>query len=418
MTKFPARVALSACLIFLLFLETSAQDRVNEFKPTVILISIDGMRADYPELHGPPTLNRLAAEGVRARWMLPSYPTKTFPNHYTVATGLYPDNHGLIENNMYDAERNKVFSLSDRSAVQDPAWWGGEPIWVTAAKAGQVAGAYFFPGTETMIQGIAPKYWKNYDGKVLNDQRVDTVLSWFSLPAAERPTIITMYFSDVDDAGHAHGPESAETRAAVLKVDANIERLANGLKSVGADRSTNLIIVSDHGMAPFKMRDAIVLDKMFDTDDAERIFWVGEFTQIFPKPGREETIYEAIKAKLSPNARIYRKGEFPSKFRFGKAKRIAPLVVVPEPGTIITNKERYARAEKEGSLDKQRGGHGYDNHHPLMRATFIAHGPAFKRALVADPFPNVDVYGLMCRILNLKPAPNDGKFSRVKGILR
>lgn len=418
MKRQPARTLATVCIIAFLATAIFSQERIIGLRPTVILISIDGMRSDYLELHKPPTLNRLAAEGVRAKWMQPAYPTKTFPNHYTIATGLYPDNHGLIENNMYDAGRNKVFSLSDRSAVQDPAWWSGEPIWVTATKGGQVAGAYFFPGTETLIQGIAPKYWKDYDGKVPNEQRVDTVLSWLKLPPAERPTIITMYFSDVDDAGHAHGPESPETREALLKVDSNIKRLVDGLRSTGADRKTNLIIVSDHGMAPFKLRDAVVLDRFFDTQDAERIFWIGEFTQIFPKPGREDAIYESIKGKLPPTVKIYRKREFPARFKFGKAKRIAPLVVVPEPGTIITSKERYAKYEKEGTLDKQRGGHGYDNAHPLMRASFIGCGPAFKKGFISEPFESVDVYNLMAKILKLQPARNDGKYSRIKAVLR
>ena len=418
MTRRSARALAAVCFIAIWASAIYSQDRIRDLKTTVILISIDGMRSDYLELHKPPALNRIAAEGTRAKWMQPAYPTKTFPNHYTIATGLYPDNHGLIENNMYDAERDKVFGLHDRDAVQDPAWWSGEPIWVTATKAGRVAGAYFFPGTETLIQGIAPKYWKQYDGKVPNEERVDTILSWFELPAEERPTIITMYFSDVDDAGHAHGPESAETRDALLKVDGSIERLVKGLKAIGADKKTNLIIVSDHGMAPFKWRDAVVLDMLFDANDARRIFWTGEFTQIFPKSGREDAIYDAIRSKLPPTAKIYRKHEFPARFKFGKAKRIAPLVVVPEVGTIITNKERYARYEKEGTLDKLRGGHGYDNAHPLMRASFIGYGPAFKKGYLSEPFESVDVYNLMARILKLKPAPNDGDFNRIKAVLR
>ena len=201
-------------------------------------------------------------------------------------------------------------------------------------------------------------------------------------------------------------------------MDGSIERLIRGLEAIGADKKTNVIIVSDHGMAPFKWRDAIVLDTMFDPNDAQRIFWIGEFTQIFPKPGREDTIYNAIKSRLPANAKIYRKTEFPARFKFGKARRIAPLVVVPEPGTNITNKERYAKYEKEGTLDKQRGGHGYDNAHPLMRATFIGYGPAFKSGYLAEPFESVDVYNLMTKILKLKPAPNDGDFNRIKAVLR
>lgn len=237
------RVLAVACLMIPL---AAAQDR---FDTTVILISIDGMRADYLEKHAPPELARLAKEGVRAKWMIPAYPTKTFPNHYTVATGLYPGNHGLIENNMWDAATGKTFGLGDRSAVEDPMWWGGQPIWVTAQNQGHIAGAFFFPGTETLIQGVRPRYYKPYDGKVAIEERVDTVLSWFDLPRNERPVMITLYFSDVDDAGHAFGPDADETRDALHRVDRVIERLMTGLRQRGAHRAANVIFISDHGMA-------------------------------------------------------------------------------------------------------------------------------------------------------------------------
>ncbi len=395
-----------------------AQQRIDDPRPTVILVSIDGFRADYFELHKPPTLNALANKGVRARWMKPVYPTKTFPAHYSIVTGLYPDNHGLIENNMFDTERGLSFGLANRQAVQDPRWWGGEPIWNTAQKQGQIAAAYFWPGTETAIGGMQPKFWKDYDGKVPNDTRVDTVLGWLDLPVAQRPTMITMYFSDVDDAGHNHGPESPENREAVLRVDANIKRLVDGLAARGILEQVNLIFTSDHGMAPYKMRNAVVLDEMFDTGDAERVFWVGEFTQIFPKPGKEDAIYDAIKAKLPKTANIYRRSEFPKRFKFGKNKRIAPLVVIPKAGTVITTRERMNRAEKDGQLDAVRGAHGYDNDIVEMRSMFVGHGGQFKRGYVAKPFEAVDVYELICKILGIEPAKNDGNLKRIKSVLR
>ena len=408
-----------ALLVILLFsLAAHAQQRIDDLRPTVILVSIDGFRADYFELHKPPTLNELAKNGVRARWMKPVYPTKTFPAHYSIVTGLYPDNHGLIENNMYDAERGLSFGLANRKAVQDPAWWGGEPVWNTAQKQGQIAAAFFWPGTETAIGGMHPKFWKDYNGKVPNDTRVDSVLGWLDLPVAERPTMITMYFSDVDDAGHSHGPESPENREAVLRVDANVKRLVDGLSARGILDRVNLIFTSDHGMAPYKMRDAIVLDEMFDTSDAERVFWVGEFTQIFPKPGKEDAIYNAIKAKLPKTAKIYRRSEFPKRFNFGKNKRIAPLVVVPDAGIVITTRERMNRAEKDGRLDAVRGAHGYDNEIIEMRSMFVGHGPKFKSGYVAKPFEAVDVYELICKILGLEPAENDGKLKRIRSVLK
>lgn len=407
-----------AIVVLFLAISVNAQAKIKGLKETVILISIDGMRADYLDKYQPPTLTRLAADGVRAKWMQPSFPTKTFPNHYTIATGLYPDHHWLIENNMWDKDTGKSFSLGNREAVEDPMWWGGEPIWNTAMKQGLTAGAFFFPGTETKISGMQPRYFKQYDGKVTHEERVDTVLGWFDLQAKDRPRIITMYFSDVDDEGHANGPDAEETRNAVLKVDASIKRLIDGLAARGASKKTNIIIVSDHGMAPYTTRNAVILDEIFDPADAAKVIWIGEFTQIFPKPGMEVKIYDALKAKLPPAVNVYRPNEFPTRFKYGKSKRVAPITVVPASGTVVTNRERYDKASREGTLDKVRGGHGYDNEDPLMRATFIALGPKFKRGFVAEPFENVDVYDLMCKILKIKPAPNDGVFSRIKPILR
>lgn len=411
-------LSLSLRVLAIVGLLASLANAQEKFDTTVILISIDGMQADYLEKYAPSELTRLAKEGVRARWMIPAYPTKTFPNHYTVATGLYPGNHGLVENNMWDPATGKTFGLGDRSAVEDPMWWGGEPIWVTAQKQGRIAGAFFFPGTETPIQGMKPRYFRQYDGNIPNEERVDTVLSWFDLPRSERPTMITLYFSDVDDAGHNFGPDSDQTRDALHKVDRAIERLTSGLKQRGADVSTNIIITSDHGMAGYKQRDAIVLDRFFDLSDAAKVFWTGEFTQIFPKQGMEKRVYEAIHSQLPPTAKIYRKADMPSRFRISKAGRIAPLIIVPQPGTVITNKERYAKAEREGTLDKPRGGHGYDNQHLLMRATFIGYGPQFRSGYVSEPFESVDVYNLMAKILRLKPARNNGKWRRIRSILR
>ncbi len=406
--------------IFLLVfgLSISAQKPIKDLKPTVVLISLDGFRPDYLDKYKPPNLNELAKKGVRAKWLIPSFPTKTFPNHYTIATGLYPDHHGIIENNVYDAEFDAEFHLNERDEVQNPRWWGGEPIWVTAEKQGQIAASYFFPGTETPISGVRPTFWKEYDGDIPNNVRVDTVLSWFDLPVGKRPTIYTMYFSDTDDAGHRYTPDSEKTKDAVLNLDQTIGRFIKGLKKRKIDKKVNIIIVSDHGMAAYNPRDAIILDEMFDTDLAERIFWVGEFTQIFPKPGKEDEIYNQIKSNLPPNAEVYRRGEFPERFHFGTNKRIAPIVVVPHEGSKITNRADYEKDKSEGKLEELRGSHGFDNQLPSMRALFIARGAAFKNGFVAEPFENIQIYNLMSFILGLKPAANDGNLNNVRGMLR
>ncbi len=405
------------CLLIFFSLSLQAQKPIKDLKPTVILIALDGFRPDYLEKYQPKTLNKLAKNGVRAKWLIPSFPTKTFPNHYTVATGLYPDNHGIVENNMYDAKFDAEFHL-DNEAVRDGRWWGGEPIWVTAERQGQRAASFFYPGTEADITGVRPTFFKEYNGRVPNELRVDTILSWLDLPPDKRPTMLTLYFSLIDDAGHEFSGDAVETRYEIENIDRIIGRLVDGLKRRKIDKQANLIFFSDHGMATYKRRDAIILDEMFDKGLADRVFYVGEFTQIFPKDGKEDEIYNSIKSKLPPNAKIYRKSELPARYKFGKHPRIAPLLVLPDEGGIVMTRKAYDQAKKDGGLDKTRGAHGYDNELESMRATFIAHGAAFKRGAVVEPLENIHIYNLMAKILGLTPTKNDGDFERVRGFLR
>ncbi len=405
-------------IIVFSFSAIAAQKPVRDLEPTVILISIDGFRADYLEKYKPKYLNKLAKSGTRARWMTPSFPSKTFPNHYTIATGLLPAHHGIVANNIYDPEFDAVFGLGKREEVQNKRWWGGEPIWVTAEKQGQRAAAFFFPGTETPIGGTLPSIWKSYDGEITNETRVDTLLTWFDLPVGQRPTMITAYFSDVDDAGHRYSPNSPKTRESVKYVDQMIGRLLSGLKKRKIRDDVNIILVSDHGMTSVPGKNMIVLDELFDTSEAERVFWVGEIIQIFPKPGMEDSIYNSIKAELPETAKVYKKNEIPERYKYRDNPRIAPILVLPDEGWILTTRERYEKAKKEGKLESISGSHGYDNELVSMRALFVGHGPAFKKKYIAEPFQNTEVYNLMCRILNLKPAPNDGNIDSVSGMLR
>ncbi|HEY0427008.1 MAG TPA: ectonucleotide pyrophosphatase/phosphodiesterase [Pyrinomonadaceae bacterium] len=387
---------------------------VKDLKPTVILVSIDGFRYDYLDKYKPPTLNRLASEGVRAKWMIPSFPTKTFPNHYTIATGLYPAHHGIIENNIYDF--GATFSMSKREEVQNSRWWLGEPIWVTAEKNGQRAGAFFFPGTETKIEGVIPSYWNAYDGKIPNDERVDSVLRWLDYPQKFRPTILTLYFNDVDEAGHHFSPDSDETRRAILTVDGNIKRLVEGLEARKIDKKVNLIILSDHGMATVDLHNAVLLDDYFSFDLTERILWTNEIVQIFPKTGKLDEIME--KLKNISHAACWKKENIPARFHYQDSPRIAPVICLAEEPWILTSQKRYENLKKDEDFSIIHGEHGYDNANESMRATFIAHGKAFKKNLLVEPFSNVNVYNLMCDILGLAPAPNDGDFQIVRGMLK
>jgi predicted AlkP superfamily pyrophosphatase or phosphodiesterase len=412
----------SLLLLALLFWALSpsifAQSKpIKDLRPTVILISLDGFRYDYLSKYRPANLNYLARKGVRAKWMIPSFPTKTFPNHYAIATGLYPQNNGIVENTIYDTESKVVFSMSNREEVQKGRWWLGEPIWVTAEKQGQRAATLFFPGTEAEIAGKRPTIWKPYDETMPNKARVDTLLSWLDLPSGKRPTFLTLYFNDVDDAGHDFSPDSVETRNAVLRIDKEIGRLITGLKARKIFTEINLVIVSDHGMATVDMNNVIILDEIFNTDLAEKILWTSEIVSVFPKAGKEGEIYETLKAKLPPQSKVYRKAEIPARFHYSDSPRIAPLLVLPEEGWVLTDRKWFEEMKAKGEMKSLKGRHGYDNRLRSMRAIFIAHGKAFKKGRVIEPFENIQVYNVMTRILGLTPAPNDGKFDVARDIL-
>jgi predicted AlkP superfamily pyrophosphatase or phosphodiesterase len=400
-------------------LSKARQGPVTDLKPTLILVSIDGFRADYFQKYQHPTLNTLATEGVRAEWMTPSYPSLTFPNHYTISTGLYPEHHGIVANDIYDPELNATFGMSKRAEVQKGRWWGGEPIWITAEKQGQHSSATFFPGSEAEIEGTRPTYWKTYDDKVTPTERVDAVLTLLDLPLAKRPTFLTLYFSDVDHAGHEYSPESKEVAEAINRVDAALARLIHGLQTRNINESVNLVIVSDHGMAPVPPGQVVVLDNFFASKYAEHVVWGAQVTQIFPKAGKEDELFSSIRTDKLQHTRCYRKQEIPARFHYQASRRIAPVVCMAEEGWRIFSRERL---EEELSKPNRPahliGAHGYDNQLPSMRAIFVAQGPAFKHGIVIKGFPNVDVYDILASVLGLRPAQNDGDEKTVRQVLR
>lgn len=417
---FMIRKALCFFLLLWPSLTLPAQTPGEDLQPTVLLISLDGFRSDYLEKYQPPNILGLAEKGVRAPWMTPSFPSLTFPNHYTLATGLYPAHHGIVGNSMYDPVFKTTFSLSKREEVQNGRWWEGEPIWVTAEKQGQRAACFFFPGTEAEIQGVRPTFWKTYDGNIPFEDRVDQILAWLDLPLAERPTFYTLYFDEPDHAGHEFGPDAPETAQAVARVDAMIGRLVAGLKMRGIFKEINLILVSDHGMTPVNPENIVLLDDAFDLALAEQISWGSSVVTIFPKPGEEDRIRTSIQANPLKHARICTQSELPEHFHFTGHRRIPPFVCVAEPGWRITSRKflEEQRARNPGLASPVIGVHGYDNEWPEMRALFIAHGAAFRKRHSTPAFSNVEVYNLMAHILGLTPAPNDGKLENVQSMLK
>lgn len=381
-------------------------------RPTVVLISLDGVRWDYLDKYDAPNLSTLAAAGLRAERLTPVFPTKTFPNHYSTVTGLYTENHGIISNTMYDPVMDTGFSLSNREALTDHRWWEGEPLWVTAEKQGQVAATYFWPGSEAAIQGIRPTYWYEYDGRVRGEDRVDQVFEWLELPAEDRPTFITLYFSDVDGAGHRYGPDAPQVADALASVDSLVGRLVEGLAGRGLNDDVNIIITSDHGMAEVSETRVVLIDDFFDPESA-RIVEYSPALMMYPPDGMNaDSLIRALDAHEHLVA--YSKAEIPERFHMANHLRTPPILAIADEGWVITTRERY----EENPTRINGGAHGYDNALESMGGIFIASGPAFRSGHVAEPFLNIHVYELVCEILGLDPAENDGSLSAVEGLLR
>lgn len=377
----------------------------------VLLVSIDGFRPDYLERGQTPVLTKLAAGGVRAEWMLPSFPTLTFPNHYTIVTGLYPDHHGIVHNSMYDKELGR-FTIGRSEAVQDGRWWAeGEPIWVTADKQGLVTATMFWPGSEAEIHGYRPDHWRPYDGEVTASQRVDQILAWLELPGAERPDFLTLYFDAVDHAGHHAGPDSEELDGALAHVDKAMGRLVAGLKQRGLFDAVNLIIVSDHGMASSPPDQVIRMDEVIDLDDVH-VTSMGVLAGFTPKKGHAEEVAKAL-LKQHTHMICRRKDNVPGRLHYGSNPRIPPFLCLARPGWQISATEYLAKRK----YPLPRGQHGYDNLQRDMRAIFIAHGPAFPQGETVPGFPNVDVYPLLVRLLGIEPEPNDGNPATAQRVL-
>jgi predicted AlkP superfamily pyrophosphatase or phosphodiesterase len=381
----------------------------------VILISIDGFRWDYLDRVHPPALARLASSGVRAEGLIPQFPSKTFPNHYTIVTGLKLANHGIISNNMRDAGIPGEFSLSNREVLADPRWWAGEPIWNTVEKQGKIAAAMFWPGSETAIGGRQATHWTPFDDEFPNQERVKKVLEWLALPEDKRPSFLTLYFSDVDNAGHNGGPDSNEVRDAVLDVDRSIGELVAGVDAAGLGDRVHYIVVSDHGMAALSQDRVIVLDNYVDLDTVEVIDWA-PVLGLTPKDGDVDKLYAALHDK-HPNLAVYRKQEIPPEYGLAGHPRLPPVIGIADEGWNITS-AREVKRWGAGERTPPGGTHGYDARAKSMLGLFIAAGPRVRSGVVVPPFENIHIYEFMCALLGVAPAKNDGDPAVTRDMLR
>ena len=384
----------------------------------LLLISIDAYRYDYLERGLSPTLAMLANNGVRAASMQPSFPSLTFPNHYTIVTGLRPDHHGIVNNTMFDPALGK-FSLGNRQAVSDGRWWDeGTPIWETADQHGLRTATMFWPGAEADIHGRHPDEWMPYDGKVTPDQRVDKVLAWLDQPASTRPAFITLYFDAVDHAGHKYGPDTAQVDDALRETDAAMARLVQGLRHRGLFDKINLIVLADHGMASTPLQNSVLIDRLIPQDQVQTVS-MGILAGFNPKDGSAKAAsdFAAIEHQLEQpqqHMRCWDKTRVPARLHYGSNPRVPQLLCLADVGWRVTTSDYLASHKGDVSI----GEHGFDNADPLMQALFVAHGPAFRVGAKVPAFPNVDVYPLMAHLLGIPAAANDGDYDAVKDMLK
>lgn len=378
-------------------------------QPILILISIDGWRWDYLDRADAPALKSLAARGVRSEGLIPSFPTTTFPNHWTVVTGLVPDHHGIVSNTIHDRSIGPTrFTMSSETA-RDPRWWGGEPIWTTASRQGRKSASMFWPGSEA----IRPTYWKPYDTKVPNADRVRQVLEWLALPEAERPTFVTLYFSAVDSAAHSTGPASVATLAAARSIDETIGLLIAGLTQANLLDRTTVVVVSDHGMAETSPDRVVVLDDYIQRADVE-VVDLGAWLALNPAPG---VAPETLVAQLSGRHRalnVFAKAALPSWLRYGSHARVPAIIGFLEPGWLVTWRDAAARMTSEGRTG---GAHGYSPRAKEMQGLFVAAGPRVQRGVSIGPIENIHLYHFMCEVLGVRPARNDGDPARAASLL-
>ena len=377
-----------------------------------LLISFDGFRYDYLNKVDTPHFDSLAANGVQAEGLIPVFPSKTFPNHYSIATGLYPENTGLVGNTMYDPKWGEWYRIDDREAVEAGKWYGGEPIWNTLEKQGLRTGTMFWVGSEADIQGMHPTYWKIYDGSMPGEARIDSVVKWMSYPDDKAVDFATLYFSDVDTKGHRYGTKSDSLKDAVTRADQLVGYLKQQMQESSLWTNTNIVVVSDHGMVDLSADKLIRLDEIIDMDDTERVIW-GPMTMIQPKEGKTEEVYQALKAAEN-HYRVYKKEELPERYHLKDHRRVEDIVVVvADLGYTILDKDY----EQEFVESLPRATHGYDSNRKAMQGLFIAHGPAFKEGATVESFKNVHVYELINHLMGTRPAPNDGALDSVKVLL-
>lgn len=393
--------------------ESLDASRINSDTNPVLLISIDGFMNEYLERNETPNFDSFLENGVQAEYLIPVFPSNTFPAHWSIVTGLYVENHGIIANSFYDHELEGYFSYGPpENSPNDERWWGGEPIWVTAEKQDKTAGTFFWPGSEASINGVHSTKWVDYDGSIPERTRIDSVISWLDPSGNVQADFGTLYFSFLDSRGHRFGPGSKEVDEAVVEMDGILGYLLAKIEEAGLAENLNVILVSDHGMASTTAEDVIFLEDLINLDDVEIISWT-PVGMLKPSEGLTESVYQSLKTnEENYSYSVYLKDEMPDRFHFSSHYRIPEIIMIADVGFTITSRPFF---EERGVVA---GTHGYDNMAPEMRTFFAASGPDFKSGEMVPAFESVHIYELLTYLLQIEPAINDGDLDQIRYLFR
>ena len=377
-------------------------------KPYVILVSFDGFRWDYLKREITPNLEKIKENGVSALSLRPTFPSKTFPNHQSIITGMYPAHHGIIANTFGDPFNKTIYRMGDTNAVRDGKWYLGEAFWETAERQGIKTASYFWPGSEILISYRHPSYYEKYDHERPYEKRIDGVINWLKLSPEKRPHFITVYFHETDTQAHKFGPDSPENNQAIKTLDNIAGLLFQKLDEIKMRDSVNVIFVSDHGMTEVSQERTINIEKIADSPDC-KFYDGGPIMFVEPKKEKVNDVFNILK-KNENHYKVYLRNEVPEYFHFNDHPFISQIVVVADLGwTVLTNK----KSDWDG-----KGNHGYDNNQLDMHGIFLAVGPNFKKNYRTGTLWNIDIYPLLCKIFEIFPRTNiDGKLDRIEFIL-
>lgn len=401
MHKQPALFLILLLFSSILFSNCGTDSATESQSQKVLLISFDGFMNEYLDRNPTPNFDRFIEGGTKAEYMTPVFPTKTFPNHYSLVTGLLVENHGIISNSFMDDSLDAWFSYGPpEESPNDERWWGGEPIWTTVEKQGKTSATMFWPGSEASIEGVRPTKWKPYDGSVENTARVDSVMSWLDPAGGINADFATLYFSDVDSRGHSFGSQSAEVDEAVVLADSLLGYLLNSVENMGLQNELNIIVLSDHGMAELSEERVIFLEEIIAADDVEIIDYT-PVAMLKPAEGKKEEIYQALKENIQ-NYRVFKKEDLPRRYGFTHHYRIPEIIMIADVGYTITSRQFL---EERGLVAAT---HGFDHEAPEMRTIFFASGPDIKTGHTIPAISALDVYELTAHLAGVDPADNDG----------